>query len=147
MLVSETERASLKKCEEQSERASLFTSLSSPLFSPRTMHHFAAPNPRTLRARRAQPASQYEFRDSDSEEEEDDDDAPPQRRGEGAAGGRLRRVGDGGAATNAEAAGPRDAATVVEDIKQAVSMSLRQSSNREMELMDEVRKREMEGGR
>ena len=110
------------------------------------MHHFAAANTRTVRARRTQPAQRYHFVDSDSEEEEEEDEAPPQR---GAAGGsQLRSVGEGGglgAAATAEAAAPRDAASVVNDIKQAVSLSLKQSSTRERELMDEVTKREMKG--
>lgn len=108
------------------------------------MHHFAAANTRPVRARRTQPAQRYDFVDSDSEEEEDDE-APPQR-----GGSRLRSAGDRGglgAAATAEAAAPRDAASVVNDIKQAVSLSLKQSSTRERELMDEVTKERERGGR
>ena len=102
--------------------------------SRHTMQHFAAANTRTQRERRTQPAQQqYDFMDSDSE---DDDEAPPRRgAGAGGAGGRLRPVGDAQAAA---AGAPRDAAAVVEDIKQAVSRSLRQSSQREWGLVDEV---------
>lgn len=98
------------------------------------MQHLAAAKTRTLRERRTQPAQQqYEFMDSDSE---DDDEAPPRRgTGAGGAGGRLRPVGDAQAAA---AGAPRDAAAVVEDIKQAVSRSLRQSFQREWGLVDEV---------
>ena len=102
------------------------------------MHHLAPGNTRDLRERHARPAAQqYDFMDeSDSE---DDDNARPQRGGAG--GGRLRGVGVGGAANTAA---PRDAATVVQDIRQAVSGSLRQSSNREWGLMEEVNNKERE---
>lgn len=100
------------------------------------MHHFAGANTRTMRAKRTQPVQRYDFDVSDSEEEDDDREAlPPQR---GGSASRLRSVG--GAAANEALAAPRDAASVVSDIKQAVSLSLRQSSAREMERMDEVTK-------
>jgi hypothetical protein len=108
------------------------------------MHHFAGGNTGTLRSRRAQPQQNHNFEHmSESEDEGDSDDEVLPQRGGGAGGG-LRQGSN--AQAGAAAAAPLDDAAVVADIKHAVMESLRLSSRREKELMDEVRREERQRG-